>query len=258
MTAASEYSTALTAYRQAYADYLAALKNGSHELTLSAAGNKYSGGTLISPANRYASNSGECIALCSRTNTCTGATFNSEQNSCSIYSGPGITADSTDLDSYAIISDIQAKLYAFNDAAKNLSDKNITLDTSMGNFSKSPGFNTKTRELQKNYTDLLQDRQNIDKATKQFNKLNNTNINASIGITASSNQYIIWIIFAILVLSTTFMIFFVPNVNIMETYPAIALFIILMIMYFAYQYVQYIKITYPDLSYYFNSINYYS
>ena len=255
MAAAIEYNAALTTYRQAYADYLAALKNGSHELTVSAAGNKYSGGTLISPANRYASNSGDCIALCSRTNTCTGATFNSEQNSCSIYSGQGSTVGSGDLDSYAIISDIQAKLYAFNVAAKNLSDKNIEVDISMP---RTTGFNDNTRKLQKNYTDLLQDRQNIDKATKQFNKLNNTNINASIGITASSNQYIIWIIFAILVLSTTFMIFFVPNVNIMETYPAIALFIILMLMYFAYQYFQYIKITYPDLSYYFNSINYYS
>ena len=233
MTLASDYLAALTEYKSAYANYLAALKNGSYELTLSDAGYKYSGGTLISPANRYASNSGDCIALCSRTNTCTGATFNSEQKSCSIYSGQGSTvANAINLNSFAITSDIQQKLYAFNNAAKKLSDKNIAgqsgLSTTIGP-SKIGAFNDNTRKLQKNYTDLLQDRINIDKATAHFNKLNNTNINASIGITASSTQYIIWVIFTILVLSITIMIFFVPNVNIIEIYPVFALYIILMI-----------------------------
>ena len=142
-------------------------------------------------------------------------------------------------------------------AAKALSTANQAVETDL-NSGDATVFNAKTGKLQTIYTDLLQDRQNIDEATQQFNKLNNTNINASIGITASSNQYIIWIVFAILVLSTTFMIFFVPNVNIMETYPAISLFIILIIMYFAFSYIQNIQISFPNLSYYFNSINYYN
>ena len=254
----NDYAIKLTDYKTAYSEYLAALKNGSHELKLSAAGKQYSGGTLID--NQYALNSGECIALCSRTNTCTGATFNSDQNSCNLYSGPGHSASSSSA-SYAIISDIQEKLYAFNVAAKALSTANQAVETDL-NSGGAKVFNAKTGQLQTIYTDLLQDRQNIDEATQQFNKLNNTNINASIGITASSNQYIIWIVFAILVLSTTFMIFFVPNVNIMETYPAISLFIILIIMYFAFSYIQNIQISFPNLlpnlSYYFNSINYYN
>ena len=251
----NNYATKLTTYKQKYADYLAALKNGSHELKLSVAGKQYSGGIIID--NQYALNSGECIALCSRTNTCTGATFNSDQNSCNLSSGPGHSANVSDSASYAIISDIQDKLYDFNVAAKALSTANQAVETDL-NSGDATVFNAKTGKLQTIYTDLLQDRQNIDEATQQFNKLNNTNINASIGITASSNQYIIWIVFAILVLSTTFMIFFVPNVNIMETYPAISLFIILIIMYFAFSYIQNIQISFPNLSYYFNSINYYN
>ena len=182
------YATKLTNYKQKYADYLAALKNGSHELKLQASNTQYSDGTLID--NQYALNSGECIALCSRTNTCTGATFNSDQNSCNIYSGPGHTNAGGGSASYAIISDIQTKLYDFNVAAKTLSLANQAVETDL-NSGDATVFNAKTGQLQTTYTDLLQDRQNIDEATQQFNKLNNTNINASIGITASSNQNII-------------------------------------------------------------------
>ena len=264
------YASDLTTYNTAYADYLAALKNGSTELKLSAAGNRYTGGTLIQPSNRYAGTPNECIALCSASSnkgymsSCTGATYNSTQSSCQLYTGAGFTAASTDLTSYAITSEIQAKLTAYNNAVIALSAANKLVEGSgSGTYNNSTlskdQFNAQTDKLQQTYSYLLQDRQNIDEATAEYNELSNKSDNISIGITTSSTQYIIWIIFAILVISASIVIFYAPNVNILETYPLMGLFIALLILYFAYHYIQINYNSFPNLSSYnLNTLNYYN
>ena len=271
------YADALTTYNTAYADYLAALKNGSTELKLSAAGKRYTGGTLIQPSNRYAGSPNECIALCSASSnkgymsSCTGATYNSTQSSCQLYTGAGAIDISTDVSSYAITSEIQAKLTAYNNAVIALSAANKLVegsgsDTNTNSTLTNDQFNAQTDKLQQTYSyllqnrqNLLQNRQNIDEATAEYNELSNKSDNISIGITTSSTQYIIWIIFAILVISASIVIFYAPNVNILETYPLMGLFIALLILYFAYHYIQINYNSFPNLSSYnLNTLNYYN
>jgi hypothetical protein len=267
MSPQSDYSTALTAY----ANYLAALKNGSTELKLSAAGTQYTGGTLIQPSNRYAGSPNECIALCSAISnkgymsSCTGATYNSTQSSCQLYTGAGSIGSSTDVSSYAITSEIQAKLTAYNNAVIALSAANKALELEFstgkkaGSILSEADFNAQTDKLQQTYSYLLQNRQNIDEAIAEYNELSNKSGNTSIGITTSSTQYIIWMIFAILVISASIVVFYAPNVNILETYPLMGLFIALLILYFAYHYIQINYNSFPNLSSYnLNTLNYYN
>lgn len=270
MTLQSNYTDALIAYKAAYANYLAALKNGSTELKLSAAGTRYTGGTLIQPSNRYAGSPNECIALCSASSnkgymsSCTGATYNSTQSSCQLYTGAGSIGSSTDVSSYAITSEIQANLTAYNNAVIALSAANKALEGSgstakQGSILSEADFNAQTDKLQQTYSYLLQNRQNIDEAIAEYNELSNKSGNTSIGITTSSTQYIIWMIFAILVISVSITIFYAPNVNILETYPLMGLFIALLILYFAYHYIQINYNSFPNLSSYnLNTLNYYN
>ena len=69
-----------------------------------------------------------------------------------------------------------------------------------------------------------------------------------------------WTVFTVIVLSITIILFTVPNINILEKYPLILLFIILLIAYFIYNYLNKINISSPniDIAYNINKLNYFN
>ena len=100
----------------------------------------------------------------------------------------------------------------------------------------------------------------INNKLRKIYEMDNKYTNLNKHNTQITDQYIVWVVFTIIVFSITLILFMVPDINILEKFPIIFLFIILLIAYFIYGYLQDIHITNPniDLSYNFNKINYFN
>ena len=114
--------------------------------------------------------------------------------------------------------------------------------------------------MHKQYNTLTIDRSVLNKQQIKINSINNKYNDKEITTSQITTQYIIWVVFTIIVLSITIILFAVPNINILEKNPLIFLFIILLIFYFIYNYFEQFYIFYPniDIAYNINKLNFFN
>lgn len=141
----------------------------------------------------------DCIAACSSSNTCTGATFVS--NKCILRTGDSPIVPSTE-NSYAIIP--KGKQLLLN--MENINQQLVSVNQQLLNKIKSsePFYNEKnienkekTQELLQNYEQLLEERRNIAEIINQYETLENTDNENQIKITQNYYTYILLFILVI-------------------------------------------------------------
>jgi NADH:ubiquinone oxidoreductase subunit 3 (subunit A) len=144
----------------------------------------------------------DCIASCSSSNTCTGATFVS--NRCEIRTGDSPLVASSE-NSYAIIPKGKQLLLNMENINTQLLKANKELlnkiDSSKPVYAEKNQQNTsKNQELIQNYEKLLEERRNIAEVLNQYETLDNAQNENEIKITQNYYSYILLFALAVAVI----------------------------------------------------------
>ena len=218
------YSNLLISYKAAVSEYISYVNqqsqntclNGSQNCTpefISIKGQSYNGtGTA---GDSSANTLEDCIASCSSTSGCTGATFNSNQ--CTIRTGDSDIVPSS-YDSYAIIpkgKQLLTNMETINQQLLTINQQlvqkiNQTTPTYYQNYLQS---NSNNDELIQNYLSLLDERNNITELLNEYETLDDTEVENDIKIKQNYYTYILLFIIVILII-IVLCIFFSPSKNV--------------------------------------------
>ena len=198
-----QYSNLLIQYQSAVADYINyinTLSTNSKQELVSIQGQAFNG--TGSDGQSSATTLQDCMASCSNSSTCTGATFIS--NKCEIRIGDSPIVPSTQ-DSYAIIPKGKQLLLNMENINQQLLNINNELSKKIKvseplYYEENNQNKLKNKELIKNYQQLLEERGKIELILKEYETLDNTENQNQIKITKNYYTYILLLILAIVVI----------------------------------------------------------
>jgi hypothetical protein len=214
-----EYSNKLQEYQHEYANYINLLKNSSSSSKPSfnvITNASFWGSNEI--ANQPASSVSDCQALCSANANCSGATFNSSSQLCSIRSGiSNIQFDSNEqaqINNSAIVKEATSyliNLQSINTQLTNLNNKIINIVSKIQHISMKENENTQEKKVQlmKTYSYLKEERKNIDELLKSYFSVNQNLTNNTIQVKQSDSIYNLLFFIAI------FLVIFIITYNIL-------------------------------------------
>jgi hypothetical protein len=158
-----------------------------------------------------------CKALCSSDPLCTGATYNSAKSYCWTRSGKGTIAVGLDTD-YALISEVTQNVNNINQLDNRLTDLNQKIEKTLAEIvpeqeAQVEEKNAKKIRLQEVYQQLMVDRQNINEMLKEYRMLEQQYADNSIYVQQTNTAYILWFIFAIIIVFFTLKLQFFPQVK---------------------------------------------
>jgi len=208
-----QYNNLINNYEQAIADYNNLLKNNvTPSSTLTAINGKSFLGTGpitdSSNNNINKSNLKNCISACQSSTTCTGATFNSTTQMCSLRTGEGKMTPSNKY-TYAIVP--QQLILLSN--IDNINNQLINLNTQMLQIAQNgqPIFNSQnntiysnSQQLVKNFNNLNKERQNIEKLVKQFEDLDKEQANGDIRLNQNYYSFLLLICITVVIIIALF------------------------------------------------------
>lgn len=196
-----KYSNLLIKYQAAISEYNTYLNNTSQNKTLvTIKGQAFNGTGSAGTSN--ATNLQDCVASCSSSPQCTGATFVS--NKCSIRTGDSPLVASSP-DSYAIIPKVKQILLNMEDINKQLLDVNAKITEKIKiatpDYEKTnKESELKNKELIANYEKLLDERRSIVEKLNEYEYLDNTENEKQIITTKNYYTYILLTILAVVVI----------------------------------------------------------
>lgn len=195
-----KYSNLLSQYESAVYEYNAYLKSQKPSQLVSIKGQAFNG--TGSAGESKATTLNECIASCSNSKTCTGATFIS--NKCVIRTGDSPIIPSSE-NSYAIIPKSKQLLLNINDLNEQLLDVNKKILNQIKKdkqifHQKDREMDNKNDELISVYEKLLDERIKIDNLIDEYETLENTDNENQILINKNYYTYILLFILAILII----------------------------------------------------------
>jgi len=209
----NEYDTVLLKYQQAIANYSSFLQSQTSN------NNKNNNSFTVIPESAFwgtgsagsqsvynnTSNANACSALCAQTKGCTGATFNSNNNSslCFLRSGDGSIIPSGSND-YAVVPLSKKYLLNIQSLNKQLTDINQKIVIIINN----PGqqvYNSqvsqtaiKGQELKQNYNKLVKERKMIEKKLKEFQDIDQAEYNSDLITNSNYLSYLLLLAIAII------------------------------------------------------------
>jgi hypothetical protein len=198
----SQYKNLLNQYQQAVSNYTSFLKqqaitpnyNINQSSLVSTQGQSFWGTNSINTIN--SGSVGHCIASCSNTNGCTGATYNSDNQTCSLRSGDGMPVMSSQ-NEHAIIPEGKKFLYNIQNINSQLSSVNqqildIIQDGQSEYNQQSDDRKYSAEMLLRNYMQLVEQRERIQKSVQEYQDLNESQIQGDIKI--NYNYYSFWLL----------------------------------------------------------------
>jgi hypothetical protein len=147
---------------------------------------------------------GECQALCSKTDGCSGATYNETTSLCSLRKGDGDIMSGSPTD-YSIVPKAQSLLKI----VKNINDKLTQLNEKIQKLSQSAEtkFDSQSEQrtssntdLINQYTNLVGEREKIQKMLNEYQTLDEQHIQGNIHISQNYYSFILLMILAVLVI----------------------------------------------------------
>lgn len=213
----NEFNLVMKQYEQAHMNYIASLQSQG----------------ALNDANKFVSLQGrvfwgtsglkegavdsedKCKALCSSDPLCTGATYNSAKSYCWTRSGKGTIAVGKD-EEYALISDVTQNANNIKQLNDRLTDLNQKIEKTLSEIvpeqeEQIKEKNLKHERMQKVYQQLVADRKNIDEMLKEYKMLDQQYSDNSIYVQQTNTAYILWFIFAIIIVFFTLKLQFFPN-----------------------------------------------
>ena len=230
----SQYKTKLIQYESAYATYISALNdntiNSETNSYVVLPGKIYTGTEISKNTNSSIS---QCEASCSANKSCTGASFNSINNTCTLQGGNGILAKSAQNDN-AIITKMKEQIINL----ETINNQMIEINNQITNTYKllNPLISTYQIKLDTNENDLstqnsllLSEREKIKKLLDEYNDINQNNINQTLFVEQTNSSYYLWFIICIISIILVIKTVFFPNIQSNMSLLSIILWIILFI-----------------------------
>ena len=203
----------------------------------------------------------DCKNLCTDTPGCISASYNSNSssNNCALFNEDSTINTNTILnekEDVALVSNLKYKIYLSENLNTKIKDLNTKIDNLLSSNTYQQIDANAITELRNKYIKLNIEKKQMINKSKNINDKYTNDVKFTLSNTI---QYMIWVIFAIIILSITIILFAVPNINILERIPLLILFIILLIIYFLYNYFTKIKIpnVNEDVSY-LNKLDYFN
>lgn len=192
----SQFNNLLKQYQDTYQDFINTI-NSDNIFTSVNDSAFVSGNNINTIQNSSVSN---CMSSCSSTQSCSGATFDNNQNTCTLSSGNGNIVNSpnqTAIVKQALyysnqLKEINNKLTDVNNSIMNLAN---TSSSSLQQTQKMS--QEKAKMLQQNYNTLEQERMEIEEIIRQYETLNSAYENGSINVTSNYYNYIVYIFITI-------------------------------------------------------------
>ena len=222
-----QYSNLLISYQQAVSDYVSYLNQQSQlsqpnyninkQPYVSIQGYAYNG--TGGAGATQASNLQECIAACSNSENCSGATFVSGR--CLLRTGESPIVPSTQT-SYAIVPESMKLLFNMENINQQLIQVNQQLTDKMKTANPLYDSQVSSRFQQQqlliqNYEELIRERDNILSLIKEYETLDNTSSNDEIKI---NSNYYVYILLLILVIACTYLLYKLATNSSNTTSPA--------------------------------------
>jgi hypothetical protein len=199
-TLSDQFNSTLSLYQNTYQEYISALDSPSNTL-MTLPNSSFSGQNIISTTQNSSSES--CQTSCSSTPSCTGATFNSSTNTCTLGSGTGNI-----LNAQNSIAIVQEGLY-YSYTLQQLNTQLTSINQQMENLASSRENQYQQNQLtsqeqaqmlQKNYEVLTQDREQINKMIVNYETINQAYKEGSINVTANYYSYIVLLLITVLLI----------------------------------------------------------
>ena len=194
----NQFNTLLTQYQNTYQDFVNTISTTDASFVTIANTSYVTGNNLNTLQNSSLDN---CVTSCSSTQSCSGATFDNQQNTCTLSTGTGNIVNSSNQTSI-----VQQALY-YSYQLQLINNQLTEINSSMMNLANSSvssfqdnqqNARQKAQILQQNYNTLKQERGQIEHLIRQYETLNSAQENGVINITSNYYKYIIYLIIAIL------------------------------------------------------------
>jgi hypothetical protein len=193
----NQFNNLLTQYQNTYQDFVNTISSDNNTFT-SLDNSAFVSSNNISTIQNSSLNN--CMTSCSSTQSCSGATFDNNQNTCTLSSGTGNIINSQS--QTAIVK--QALYYSnqlqqINNELMNINNSMMNLaNSSASSFQQTKQTNQKKGQiLQQNYNTLEQEREEIAEIIRQYETLNSAYENGNINVTSNYYSYILYLIIAI-------------------------------------------------------------
>lgn len=193
----NQFNSLLTQYQNTYQDFVNTINSNDNSFTSVNNSAFISGNNINTIQNSSVSN---CTSSCSSNESCSGATFDNNQNTCTLSSGNGnivISQNQTAIVKQALyysnqLQQINNELLTINNTMMNLANSNSN------NFKETQQMASQKAEiLQNNYNTLEQERRQIEEIIRQYEILNSSYENQTINLTSNYYSYIIYLFIVI-------------------------------------------------------------
>jgi hypothetical protein len=192
------FNQVLSKYQDTYQKYIDSIN--SNDNTLNVINNSaFVSNNILS--NNQNTTSDDCTTLCQNNSSCSGATFNSDNNTCILNSGKGNVINSNN--SSAIVNPSIYYTYELKNLNQQLLDINKQIQNANSQtYSqyKETSNNTQQKEqiLNQNYQILLQEREEIARMIHEFRTIDAAYDNGSINLASNYYQYTVLLIISVL------------------------------------------------------------
>jgi hypothetical protein len=196
----NEFNLVMMEYEQAYQNYLN-IKNSDSSYNY-VQGRILMGGTEILDSS--SSDVTGCMTLCSNNTSCTGANYNTNNNSCILKSGV-LTAIMTHDTNYAIITEISQLTNVLKELSEQLNNILNALTKSVNGLIPKDEYEQEQKniEIEKLYIKsqmLTYDKKQIEIMINENNELNKKYNVSELNVKRYNFNFMLWIILAIVIL----------------------------------------------------------
>lgn len=194
----NQFNNLLTQYQDTYQDFINIISSSNNNTLTSVDNSAFvSGKNINTIQNSSVSN---CMASCSSTESCSGATFDNNQNTCILSSGDGNIIKSQN--QTAIVKQAlyySNKLQQINNELTNVNNSMMNLANSSSiSFQQNQQTNQENAEiLQQNYNTLEQERREIELMIREYETLKSAYENGNINLTSNYYRYIMYVLIVI-------------------------------------------------------------
>jgi len=216
-TLETEFSNVMIQYERAYMNYINSLgsgKDSSKKKFVTLPKRAFYGSDSVNNVNVQTSE--QCVSACSADTTCTGATFNSQTQSCMLRKGAGAIIPADDNTSAIVLELAQNAniLQLLNQKLISLHEQMATLLSSL-----SPEIQQQIQEknmnkqnLETQYQMLMDERNKIRLLVQEYEDLSQSYNDTYTQTQQENSQYIFYVIVTILLVFYTIKTMIFPNV----------------------------------------------
>jgi hypothetical protein len=190
----NKFNILLTQYQETYQEFITVINSESDKnLYTNIQNSSYIGESNINIVQN--STLDNCLTLCKSNKSCSGATFDNNDNSCVLTSGAGNVINAND--KTAIVK--QALFYSYK--LKSLNEELFNINNSINDLTESKlntfnnlNIKNKGEILNNNYQILQTERFEIEKIIREYETLNSAYEDGTINVTSNYYNYVMYAI----------------------------------------------------------------